>query len=423
MDYNSDFKNLGEDLAHKLPKPQTGRNGRGKLILLAILAILLVGGASFWLTKAPAERAELRKEAADKLNDLLAETPLAGMVAAIAEKQSAPPPPPESVINPPTDEGTLAGREVIGTIAAPMDFGPLLPRMTQPAATGEKTLREVIHEAADDLAQFVGAQEKEPVVFSQDYVPPATEDNTVAPGYVSSLARWLVNHYKPGPQGGNLAVTAQTLNQECGVRLAGQVQGGRQNLLRYAFQSDMIMGLYRLYIDRFLADLEGAAIAKGFDAKATQGLYGALAGKAAVYANALEGVIQIPNLQERLKQIDEAGEKVVTCNVALTTAVFELDQLRSDKAAKHLLNTGQLKVNGATARYRRATDDFARAQANLASEIRKIAGPGLDDETLLFVASWAGRREKGFGNVQAALESCVSVLRNLANRCRTMEAQ
>lgn len=412
------FGNLGSGLSQSLPRPQPGKAGRGGILLFAFLAVLALGCASFWLTRAPAERSQLRKEAIGKVNELLAETPLATVAENLAKADA--PELPESVVNPPTAAGTLAGRQVIGTIAAPLDFGPILPRAIQPPENEEKTLREVIHEAADDLAQFVGVQEKEPVVFSQDYVPQATEDSTVPPGYLNSLAAWLARHYKPGPQG--LAINVQSLNQECGARLTSQVPGGRQNLLRYAFQAEMIAGLYRLYIERFLADLQAAAADRGLDDAGTQGFYAALAGKAALYANALEGVLQIQNLPERLKQIDAAGDKVVDANLALTTTVFELDELRGSGAGKQQLAAAQLKVNEATARYRQATADYAQAQTRLAAEIRKSAGPGLDDDSLLFMAAWAGRREQSFGNARAALNSCATVLRDFASRCHALES-
>lgn len=404
-----------------LPRPRSSHGGTVKAICWAFVSVAVLGAACFWLTRAPGEKEALREEAANAVNNALAGTPLAGVGIMIGA--STPPPAPPEVLNPPTDAGTLAGRQVTGTIAAPMDFGPILPRQSElsqpqgPRDSSSQNFKEDLKDAVAGVAGMLGAEDNAPkVVFNQDYVDPVTEDSRVRPSYLANLAQWLVNHYKPGPGEGSLGVNVQALNQECGVRLAAQAQGGRSGLLRYAMQPAMIDGLYKLYIDRFMQDLNEAAQRKGLDEAQNRAFHAALAGRAALLASSLEAVLQVPDLAASLDRIDSLARKTVDENAELTTAVFELDEIKPGSSQARA--TAQMRVDGASARYRRASEAHADAQRHLAREIRKYAGPGLDDESLLFMAAWVGRREEDGAQARPALSRCAAILHDLAARCR-----
>lgn len=388
--------------------------GRGRLYFCTVVAVLALGFVCFWLNMPKPEREAMTREAGKSLDNLLADTPLAGIGSHLAgEGKSALPP---EVLSPPTAEGTLAGRQVIGAIAAPMDFGPIMPGETEVGDRGGKSLQEEIHDAAVALATNLGiGQAREEVVFSRDVVPPVTEDTTVTPGSLFDLATWLVNHYRRSGDGGTLAASVQSLNQECGARLARNIGGSRAKLLGYFFHPAMISGLYNMYIDRFMADLNTAAVKKGLSPEENRRFHSALAGRAALLAAALEGVVAVPDLPRRLEQLNSLAKKAVDENADLTTAIFELDEAREARGA--VLEAAKMRVSGANARYRRASGEYARAQGNLARDIRQYAGPGLDDETLLFIAAWAGRREMGGANARPALVVCANTLRDLSRRC------
>lgn len=387
--------------------------GRGKLYFWTILAVLIVGGASFWLTRPMEERTRLTAEAGERVDSLLSGTPLAGLGSELAGTN---PQIPQEVIMPPTDAGTLSGRQVTGTLETPVDPGPLLPLENVPPQEPSHDLRTSAHELAASLGIV---DRKEEVVFSRDYVPPVTEDKTVTPGYLEGVATWLVNHYRETPRGGILTANVQSLNQECGGDLA-RSGGGRSRMLNYFFHAGMINGLYNLYIDRFMADLNAAASKKGFSERQTRQFHAALAGRAALLASALEGVIQIPDLALRLGRLDRMAQKTVDENADLASAIFALDELQEKRQTGTVLNAAQLRVDGAHARYRRAVEDYEKGQSALAQEIRKYSGPGLDEDTLLFIAAWAARRETGNGNAAPALRACVSSLRDLAHRCQVL---
>lgn len=387
----------------ELPKPDPSRAGAYKTVILAVLAVLFVGGAAFWLTRDEDTRLRWREEAAGVIDDATEGTPLAGAGSFLRE---APPPPPPAVVNPPTLPGTLAGQTVQGAVGG----GPA----DAPAASGSGTAGVPRGEAAPVAGRNDAAQGDGPQVM-----PRVTEDSRVRPDVVEDLAAWVVSRYKRGPQGGSLNVSVQSLNQRYGVKLAaasGGRGGGRDALLRYAFQPTMLRGLYGLYADRFLEAVNHEAAAKGFTPEQTGQLRTALAGRAALLAGALEGVASVSDLPARLNAVDKAAQGVVDVNAQLADAVFDLDRLREDKASAAQLSTASLRVEGLTARYRRALDSQAVAERSLVAAVRQGGGLSLDDDTLLFLAQWVGRRLKTDAQALASVRASASVLRDLARR-------
>ncbi|MBD5641738.1 MAG: hypothetical protein HDQ91_04910 [Desulfovibrio sp.] len=398
----------GHDLVaktQKLPRPRPEKAGSLKTALLALLCLLILACAGYWLTLSSDRKEAYRELAADHAASLLADTPFASLANLL---RPAKPQLPEQLLRPATEKGTLSGQTVTGTIAAPPDFGE--SSATAPAEMNGQG-------GALPLPGLLApGQTENQVVFSQEPLQPVAEDSRIKAAYLTSLAQWLANHYRTGSQGG-LAANVQALNQECGVRLANQAQGGRSGILRYAFHPSMINGLYRLYIDRFMADLNEAAIRKGFNPDQNRQFHRAMAGRAAILASSLAGVLQVPDLPARLAQIDSLAQKTVDANAELTTAVFELDAARSGRASRQALAAGQMRVDGATARYRRASEEHTRAQDALAAEIRRHSGQNADEDSLLFLAAWVGRRYAQGGNAKGAIESCITALRDFSNRC------
>lgn len=367
--------------AMRSPTPE--KAGRGKALFWAALCLALLGAAIWWLRQPESTRKEMRAEAAGKINDALENTPLAGIGNALMD---TPPPSPAALLHRPSDPGTLSGPVVTGTVAAGLDTAQGAPGAT--------------------LSPDAGADPEE---------APLREDPRVSPAYLEALAVWLAERYHPAT--GSLGVTAQTMNQYGGSTLAAKAKGGRPGLLRYAFQPSMLDGLYRLYIDRFMADLDSAAQKIGLTATQNRQFHKALAGKAALWASGLEGILAVPDLQDALRKIDDLAQKAVDANIQLTNAVFELDDLREARAPKQQMETAQLRVNGLAARYRRANEEHAAAQRNFVARIREQTGQTLDAETLLFMAAWAERRLAGDSHGAAALRNCVGLLRDLGRRC------
>lgn len=369
-----------------LPEPAPGKGGR-KVAVLALLAVLLVGGAAFWLSRDKDTRDQWREQAAAVIDNATSGTPLAGVSGVLRD---APPPPP--VVSPYTAPGTLAGQNVQGTVASPSDM----------AAQGSTA------------APFTGAD------IPGQPGPRVTEDSRVRPQFVESLAAYLVSRFKPGPRGGTLSASVQSVNQRFGSKLTGLAEGdagGRAALLRYAFHPTMVQGLYSLYVDRFLEAIAREARARDFNAEQMHQLEMALAGRFVMLAGALEGVAATPDLDARLRQVDAAARNAVEINGQMAEAVFDYDQLRESGASQSQLGTAQLRVDGLGARFRRALEEQATAQRALVSAIRRGAGQAMDDDELIFVARWADRRLKQDPQAMSAVRTSAGVLRDLARRC------
>ena len=377
-----------------LPKPRPGKGAGRKAGLLALVAVLAVGGAAFWLTRDPSTRNQWREQAAGVIDNATSGTPLAGVGDLLRD---APPPPPSAVTNPSTAPGPLAGQHVPGTVPAPVATR-LPPGQSGLAGSG----------GAPGMA---GQEAVQPVA------PKVTADSKVRPDFVEDLAAYLVSRYKPGPRGGSLAVSVQSVNQRYGVKLAGQVEGGRAGLLRYAFHPTMLQSLYALYVDRFMAALDREAAAKSLSPEQNREMHMALAGRFVMLAGALEGVASVPDLGKRIKGLEQISQNVVDINSQMTAAVFDLDQLRENKASQPEIATTQLRVDGLSARYRRALEERAAAQRALVAAIRKGGGQALDDDSLLFVAYWVDRRLREGPQAPASVQSAAAVLRDLARRC------
>ncbi len=357
------------------------------------MAVLAVGGAAFWLTRDPSVRDFWREQAAGVIDNATSGTPLAGVGDLLRD---APPPPPPSVTSPSTAPGTLAGQNVQGTVGAPVDT-------SFPGQSG--------------LAGGAGMPGQTGQEGMQPVVPKVTADSRVRPDFVEVLAAYLVSRYKPGPRGGSLGVSVQSVNQRYGVKMAGVAEGGRAGLLRYAFHPTMLQSLYALYVDRFMAALDREASAKSLPPEQNRQMHMALAGRFVMLAGALEGVASVPDLNKRIKGLEQISQNVLDINAQMTTAVFDLDQSRDTTASPPETATTQLRVDGLGARYRRALEERAAAQRALVAAIRKGGGQALDDDSLLFVASWVDRRLQEGPQALASVQSAAGVLRDLARRC------
>ena len=70
-----------------------------------------------------------------------------------------------------------------------------------------------------------------------------------------------------------------------------------------------------------------------------------------------------------------------------------------------------------TGRYRQAMDARTAAQHALVGDIRRHAGAALDDDSLLFVAQWVGRRLQQDSKALATVRAGSAALRDMAGRC------
>ncbi len=376
-----------------LPGPRPGKGGAAKVWAAAVLAAVCVGGAGYWLTRPPEERDQLREQAARAVDESTAGTPLAGAGDIL---RPGPEPLPESVTNPPTEPGTLAGQTIRGTVA-----GADVPKGDgAPSGTGKN------------------AQGASPAADTPGLMPKATEDSRLPGGLIDDVAEFVVSRYKPGANGGRLNLTAQNLNQRYGVRMTNASGGGRQSFLRYVLHPSMVRALYSMYADRFLASLSQAAARHSLSADQGRQMHTALAGRLLSIAAGIDGVLSAPSLGKLQADAESKAKKAESLGAQLAAATFELDQLKEGDASRSSVETAEMRVSGLNARYLRALEESAAAERAMAAAIRKGANQGLDDETLLFIASWVQRRQaNGLADARASLEAAMRAMRDLAGRC------
>lgn len=379
----------------ELPKPRPAKTGHGKLTVITILAVALVGGAVFWLTRDEETRHAIKQRIATSTEQLrtTVENSVRGTPLESVMRLLTPPPPPLplSVTSPPTQPGTLAGQVIQGAVPMPAD----------PGAEGE------IDPDAVPMA------------------PKVAEDSVVRSQFVDDLADWMVSRYQPGKSGGTSGAGVQSANLRYGgalkgLGISGDIPAGREALLRYAFTPTMLEALYTLYVDRFVEHL-GTAAATPQEGKALtpsqiDDMYRLYAAKLALLAGVLDGVAAVPDLSQKLENMEKSAQRALDIHTQVAEAVFALDQAR-EGGSRTKIAAAQLRVDGLNAQYQRAMNERAASQQALTSVVRGHGAPHeADDDTILFVAGWAGRRQAKHPHTQATLRKGAQLLRDLSGR-------
>lgn len=373
----------------QLPAPKRSRGGQGKLVCITLLAMLIVGGTAFWLTRDDATKADLKSRA----EALVQGSPLDSARKAVSGLFSPPPVPPVGMSTPATEPGTLAGPVVVGTVPTGVDstVDPANPDATPPVP---------------------------PVV------PKVVEDSVVRSLFVEDLAEWMVSRYQPRNNGN--AAGVQAANMRYGTTLRGitykgeDILAGRESLFRYAFTPAMLSALYGLYADRFIEDLGKAAAepAKGqpLTAQQTDAMYQAYAARFNALGQVLESISAVPDLRQRMEKVNKSTQKAIDIHAQVAEAVFVLDEAR-EAGKDGPIEAAQLRVNGLNAQYRRAIDERTLAQQALLASLRGgNTARGVDDDTILFVATWIERRLAKQPDAQKTAKVAAEILYDLSKR-------
>ena len=367
-----------------LPQPSRITSGK-KVILAALLACVVAACLVFYVTRPPEvqeqlrqDASNLREEAAKLVDDATRGTPLAGSGDFLREP---PPPPPAQVLHPSTNPGTLAGPVIRGPSGIE---GMLMPD---------------------------GSFRQE----GQLIVNKVQEDGRLKKDFVEDLADFIVRRYQPDAKGGRLALSLQSINQHCGTRMNTETGGGRTALMRYAFQSTMLRGLYQLYVQHFLQSLAYAAQKRKLEGHLPN-LYRQLAEKCSRVANAVEIILKAPEFEQQLADYEAFAEACENISAQITGALFDVDQLSERGAQASEMRAAQLRVNGLSAKLRRALENRDTALRHLLAALRMARDPLLDDDSLLFLALWVQRRISSGGTAREAVQTSVEILRDLSGR-------
>lgn len=410
---------------------------RGKP-LVAFLIILILAGvvAWFWLARDPDSRRKLT-ESMDRVGSAVQH--VVSFASRETGKNTA------SGGEPP--KAGVPSRTPVSSLSAPV---PSAVEQTPPGVTEEigavqngrgpvfslgdsEDTRAEAGNAPDPGTSVPGgaAQRGALVGLEETVASPAVgrqDDAVVRVLFIEDLAKWLVAGYQPSAGGkGRLSVNLQAANLRYGVGMRGlswigdDLPKGRVEALDYVFTPDMLSALYKLYIERFMAAMEQAGEApaangKRLTAEQRADMYNLYARRFRGLSGSLQGVASLPDLTQRMDALHEAVRRVVAVNAAYSDAVFAFDAAREqgDTARAAALRR---QVDAAGQRYREAVVERERTAAALARAIRhNAAARALDDDTLLYVASWVDRRVRQKPQAVEAAFQAATLFLELAQR-------
>ncbi|MCH5277072.1 MAG: hypothetical protein J1E80_04465 [Desulfovibrionaceae bacterium] len=253
------------------------------------------------------------------------------------------------------------------------------------------------------------------------------EDSVVTMDFFRDMARWLVDGYRPPARAGQRGRTMRSLisaNMRYGAGLSGLRHAGgdpvrgRGAVLQYVYTPGMLDALYRLYVDRFMAEVARAALEARpgkkplTDAQAADMLT-VYAGAFRQVAAALRGVASVPDLDRSVQAVREAGQEVVRANSLFAETLYAYEEARDGGRAAEAERLRQ-KLRERSRVTERAVQSRNSARQALADAIRRGAGgrtPG--EDSLVYLAEWVQRRGEGAPD---ATRMAANVLVRLADR-------
>ena len=377
------------------------------LWLIFLLLLAGAGGAVSWHFLDSSDKALIK----NSLGGLIDGTPLDFLRNFIMPRLETKPPLPP--INESGDHG------VITLPAKPQ--APAAQDAIQPKATEDDAADPDKSSEGDVVVQEI---EREDGTAAQA-IP--REDTRVHPLFVRDLASYIVSRYKPlSDSKGTVSISVQGLNQRYAKTPVGldakADASGREALLRYCFTPSMIQGLYTIYSDTFIEAVADAAREKKLEAREQSALFQALGARCLILASGLEAVAGMPDLGRRLTELDQAEQACVLSNRQLLDARFDLEQARDTGAGQQEIASAKETVQAAQRALQDAARNKIRTQELFIAALRSRSGTSLNEDSLLYLARWVGRRLKGNNEaLQGALASS-EMLKALARRCATVAA-
>ena len=393
-----------------LPKPQPGREVRRKLMVAAVSALILLAAMIFWVTRDEGAKRNIVTQTRGALQSAGLE-PLVG-----------------------------AGKELLAPASPPPSLQSVPERLG--AATSDMPAGSAVVQGpvADPAASAAGIQHAEKAAENPDAsaasapppgaAPQQREDSIIRPAFVRDLAQWLAARYKPAPRGakGQVNISLQAVNMRYGMSMRGMERkskdpaAARAQILRYAFNPAMLDALYGIYAERLVHETARAALApeqgKALNKAQLEDLYHAYAAFFADLAGVTGGIASMPDLAERIENINRANHQTLVLHRQLTENVFALDEAREAKNAADIRNI-EARIDNLNQRYRAGMQNQSNARAALVAAVRNNSRGRsllLDDDSLLFLALWINRRIHSQSDALAAVGKASSLLTELSRR-------
>ncbi len=325
------------------------------------------------------------------------------------------------------DTGVAAGEALESAAMQPPS--KMQPVQTLPAdATNQNSGERMssVENAGGARVPIVSGTEMRLALASRVATPPASEgrqdDAVVSSRFTGDLARWMVQGYHLGKGGkGYLAVGLPAANMHYASTLKGfnwsgdNLYAGRQDILSYVFSSGMLNGLYRLYVDRFLQNLDAAAAARSLTEAQMQDMYALYARQFNGLAGVLDGLADIPDLAARLGGLTALANVVAEADTRYGMLTVERERAKMAGDADRARALGK-EVNQAMRAYQQAVQQRERETRSLIKAVKRNEDARImDDSAILFVASWVGRRFDRREDIQA-VQAAAGISADLARR-------
>lgn len=429
----------------EMPRKKASSPRRGLFVTVALLAAL---GVLAWQFVSGDKARDLSNAARQQVSDIVdkinpaaedrsGENLPVSVVGADASSgqvsgtlDSLPPARDANVVQPPADAVVIP--------LAPENAGTdVLQREEEPEPD---LVDQALAENSPDSASLSPAQQAEMPTVSSALTRLAApddagsqEDSVVSSDFFRNLARWLVDGYQPPMRAGQKGRITRSLiaaNMRYGTNLsglrhaAGDTVRGRGAVLRYVYTPGMLDALYRLYVDRFMAEVARAALEERPGKKALTDAQAAdmltvYAGAFRQVAVALRGVASVPDLDARVQAVHEAGQEVVRANGLFAEVLYAYEEARDAGRAAEA-ETLRRRLSESSSLTEKAIQARNSARRALTDAIRRGAGgrtPG--EDALIYLAEWVQRRGDGAAD---ATRMAASLLTQLADRFSTEAA-
>ena len=319
----------------------------------------------------------------------------------------------------PADAGTTSAeaKAEAQAEAAPRQVSGSLnsgPRPRQLSAEEKRDAR--VEEALAATSRMVGGDSASGSL-SENAAQPVKEahDPVVTPHFVSELAAWLANSYKPAANGdglGKSAVTLRSANARFSLSPAlrsaeRDALKGRSAILRYVYSPGMLEALYRMYGPALLAELEDAARSgrRSFDQAQTAAMFRLYSGKLASVASALEAASRL-DVPAMVKPIRQAAAQEEAASEAFAKAYAAHSEAR-EAGNREAMDRHSARMVQSIREASQADARKERVRQNVVHALKQnMTGTPLSDADLIFLAEWLERRKASKEAVSASASIC-----------------
>lgn len=291
------------------------------------------------------------------------------------------------------------------------EFSLQPPSTVTPLESGRKMLtEEEIKEAQEKdrqekLARLetlrqnntaLSEQEKDSLPTRQgtlsNLVPNADFDPVVTVFFIQDLAEYLVKNYKTAADGTSCtAVTMPKLNQRYGVGLYGLEHAkGRQGVLEYAYNSDMIPALYKFLSPLLLQAMEQTANLKDMPLPDQMNMFACYADLSALYAEAVRELVNMPQLAENLQNLHAIEQSLKEEEKYFADNLLGFEQNRENKKIARTfeqnIKQSTIRTEQLRSRLKTVKNDLKHYLANYSASLASVPD-------VLELALWIDRRK------------------------------